>query len=120
MMGTKKFVELCRKLEKKYGARFAPKKLLLDLADKNETFYGRFAPKTKAAACICSLHLSPGEREPSREAKRAGRGSVFQSTPHPHAFVRWRATLPLKGRGKSEPVDYITTVSRFAARVTPV
>ena len=24
MMGTKKFVELCRKLEKKYGARFAP------------------------------------------------------------------------------------------------
>ncbi len=50
MMGTKKFVELCRRLEKKYGARFAPNKLLLDLAEKNETFYGRFAPKKKAAA----------------------------------------------------------------------
>jgi 3-hydroxyacyl-CoA dehydrogenase/enoyl-CoA hydratase/3-hydroxybutyryl-CoA epimerase len=50
MMGTKKFVELCRRLEKKYGARFAPNKLLLDLAEKNETFYGRFAPKAKAAA----------------------------------------------------------------------
>ena len=50
MMGTKKFVELCRRLEKKYGARFTPNKLLLDLADKNETFYGRFAPKAKAAA----------------------------------------------------------------------
>ncbi len=50
MMGTNKFVELCRRLEKKYGARFAPNKLLLDLAGKNETFYGRFAPKVKAAA----------------------------------------------------------------------
>ena len=50
MMGPKRFVALCKKLEKKYGARFAPSKLLLDLAAKNETFYGRFAPKQKAAA----------------------------------------------------------------------
>jgi 3-hydroxyacyl-CoA dehydrogenase/enoyl-CoA hydratase/3-hydroxybutyryl-CoA epimerase len=51
MMGTKKFVELCRGLEKKYGARFTPNKLLIDLADKNETFYARFAPaKRKEAA----------------------------------------------------------------------
>jgi 3-hydroxyacyl-CoA dehydrogenase/enoyl-CoA hydratase/3-hydroxybutyryl-CoA epimerase len=51
MMGTKKFVDLCKKLEKKYGDRFAPSKLLLDLAAKNETFYGRFAPpKQKQAA----------------------------------------------------------------------
>ena len=50
MMGTKKFVALAQKFEKKYGARFKPPKLLLDMADKNETFYGRFAPKTKAAA----------------------------------------------------------------------
>jgi len=50
-MSTKKFVELCRKFEKKYGARFAPPKLLVDLAAKNETFYGRFAPgKQKRAA----------------------------------------------------------------------
>ena len=51
MMGTKKFVELCRRLEAKFGARFAPNKLLLEMAEKNETFYGRFAPpKTKKAA----------------------------------------------------------------------
>jgi 3-hydroxyacyl-CoA dehydrogenase/enoyl-CoA hydratase/3-hydroxybutyryl-CoA epimerase len=50
MMGTKKFVELCRKLEKKYGARFKPNKLLVDLADQNETFYQRFAPARKKEA----------------------------------------------------------------------
>jgi 3-hydroxyacyl-CoA dehydrogenase / enoyl-CoA hydratase / 3-hydroxybutyryl-CoA epimerase len=51
MMGTKNFVALCRKLEKKYGPRFAPNKLLLDLAAKGEGFYQRFAPtKTKEAA----------------------------------------------------------------------
>jgi 3-hydroxyacyl-CoA dehydrogenase/enoyl-CoA hydratase/3-hydroxybutyryl-CoA epimerase len=50
MMGTKKFVEVCRALEKKYGARFAPGKLLIDMAAKNETFYGRFAPEKKKAA----------------------------------------------------------------------
>src|SRR5690242_18951776 len=44
MMGTKNFVALCRKLEKKYGPRFAPNKLLLDLAAKGEGFYQRFAP----------------------------------------------------------------------------
>ncbi len=50
MMGTKKFVELCRKLEKKFGERFAPSKLLIDLAERNEGFYQRFAPKKKEAA----------------------------------------------------------------------
>lgn len=49
MMGTKKFVELCQRFEKKYGARFAPPKLLLDMAAKGESFYGRFAPQKKAA-----------------------------------------------------------------------
>ena len=49
-IGTRKFVELCRELEKKYGARFAPNKLLLDLAEKNETFYARFAPANKQEA----------------------------------------------------------------------
>jgi len=47
-MGTKKFVELCRKLEAKYGSRFTPPKLLEDMAAKGETFYGRFAPKKAA------------------------------------------------------------------------
>jgi 3-hydroxyacyl-CoA dehydrogenase/enoyl-CoA hydratase/3-hydroxybutyryl-CoA epimerase len=50
MMGTKNFVAACRKLEKKYGARFAPNKLLLDLAEKGETFYQRFAPAKKKEA----------------------------------------------------------------------
>jgi len=51
MMGTKRFVDLCRKLEKKYGARFEPNKLLIDLAKHGEGFYQRFAPtKRKEAA----------------------------------------------------------------------
>jgi 3-hydroxyacyl-CoA dehydrogenase/enoyl-CoA hydratase/3-hydroxybutyryl-CoA epimerase len=51
MMGTKKFVELCKRLEKKHGARFKPSKLLNEMAAKGDTFYGRFAPgKQKAAA----------------------------------------------------------------------
>jgi 3-hydroxyacyl-CoA dehydrogenase/enoyl-CoA hydratase/3-hydroxybutyryl-CoA epimerase len=50
MMGSKPFVELCRRLEKKHGARFKPAKLLKDMAGKGETFYGRFAPLRRAAA----------------------------------------------------------------------
>ena len=50
MMGTRKFVELCRKLEKKYGARFAPCKLLIEMAEHNEGFYQRFAPGKKKEA----------------------------------------------------------------------
>ena len=49
-MGTKKFVELCHKLEAKYGSRFTPPKLLEEMAAKGETFYGRFPPKKLAAA----------------------------------------------------------------------
>jgi 3-hydroxyacyl-CoA dehydrogenase/enoyl-CoA hydratase/3-hydroxybutyryl-CoA epimerase len=49
MMGVPRFVELCQRLEKKYGSRFAPAKLLLDMAQKGESFYGRFAPGKKAA-----------------------------------------------------------------------
>jgi 3-hydroxyacyl-CoA dehydrogenase / enoyl-CoA hydratase / 3-hydroxybutyryl-CoA epimerase len=49
MMGTKAFVELCRRLEKSLGERFAPAKLLMDMAAKGETFYGRFAGRRAAA-----------------------------------------------------------------------
>jgi len=50
MMGTKNFVDLCKRLEKKHGKRFKTPKLLRDMAAKGETFYGRFAPgKPKAA-----------------------------------------------------------------------
>jgi 3-hydroxyacyl-CoA dehydrogenase / enoyl-CoA hydratase / 3-hydroxybutyryl-CoA epimerase len=51
MMGTSKFVELCRLFEQRYGERFAPNRLLLDLADSNEGFYQRFGGgKRKQAA----------------------------------------------------------------------
>jgi 3-hydroxyacyl-CoA dehydrogenase / enoyl-CoA hydratase / 3-hydroxybutyryl-CoA epimerase len=43
MMGAKAFVEQCRKLEAKYGERFKPTPLLVEMAAKGETFYGRFA-----------------------------------------------------------------------------
>src|SRR6266702_3453489 len=49
-MGAKKFVELCKALEKKYGARFKPAKLLVEMAGKGESFYRRFAPGSKRAA----------------------------------------------------------------------
>jgi 3-hydroxyacyl-CoA dehydrogenase/enoyl-CoA hydratase/3-hydroxybutyryl-CoA epimerase len=49
MMGVKKFVDLCQRLEKKHGARFAPPKLLLDMAKNGDSFYTRFAPGKKAA-----------------------------------------------------------------------
>jgi 3-hydroxyacyl-CoA dehydrogenase / enoyl-CoA hydratase / 3-hydroxybutyryl-CoA epimerase len=36
-------VMTCRKLEAKCGERFNPAQLLLDMAAKGESFYGRFA-----------------------------------------------------------------------------
>jgi 3-hydroxyacyl-CoA dehydrogenase/enoyl-CoA hydratase/3-hydroxybutyryl-CoA epimerase len=50
MMGGRRFVELCRRLQKKHGPRFKPCKLLKDMAGKGETFYGRFAPGRRVAA----------------------------------------------------------------------
>jgi 3-hydroxyacyl-CoA dehydrogenase / enoyl-CoA hydratase / 3-hydroxybutyryl-CoA epimerase len=50
-MGVKAFVQMCNDLAKAYGERFKPSKLLIDMANKGETFYGRFAPaKRKAVA----------------------------------------------------------------------
>ncbi|MFN0262444.1 FAD-dependent oxidoreductase [Tepidamorphus sp. 3E244] len=45
MMGTKAFVELCKRLESAHGERFKPNQLLLDMAKDGETFYGRFPPE---------------------------------------------------------------------------
>jgi 3-hydroxyacyl-CoA dehydrogenase/enoyl-CoA hydratase/3-hydroxybutyryl-CoA epimerase len=50
MTGTKRFVGLCKRLEKKCGPRFKPPKLLAEMATKGETFYGRFAPGEARAA----------------------------------------------------------------------
>jgi 3-hydroxyacyl-CoA dehydrogenase/enoyl-CoA hydratase/3-hydroxybutyryl-CoA epimerase len=48
--GTTAFVELCKGLTKRYGARFKPGRLLRDLASTGETFYGRFPPERRKAA----------------------------------------------------------------------
>jgi 3-hydroxyacyl-CoA dehydrogenase/enoyl-CoA hydratase/3-hydroxybutyryl-CoA epimerase len=49
-VGAKAFVETCDRLAQQYGKRFAPPALLREMAEKGETFYGRFGVKTKAAA----------------------------------------------------------------------
>jgi len=50
-MGVKNFVQMCNDLAKACGERFKPSKLLIDMANKGETFNGRFAPaKRKAVA----------------------------------------------------------------------
>ncbi len=43
-VGTKAFVGMCKDLERKFGPRFKPNKLLRDMATTNDTFYRRFAP----------------------------------------------------------------------------
>jgi 3-hydroxyacyl-CoA dehydrogenase/enoyl-CoA hydratase/3-hydroxybutyryl-CoA epimerase len=48
-MGSKVFVDLCNQLANKYGDRFEPSKLLLDMAKRGETFYRRFPPQTPTA-----------------------------------------------------------------------
>lgn len=45
-IGAKAFVKIAKKLQKKYGAEFKAPKLLLDMAEKGETFYERFNPYT--------------------------------------------------------------------------
>jgi 3-hydroxyacyl-CoA dehydrogenase / enoyl-CoA hydratase / 3-hydroxybutyryl-CoA epimerase len=50
-IGVNAFVERCGNLAGKYGNRFMPAKLLLDMAKNGQTFYGRFSPdKHKAVA----------------------------------------------------------------------
>src|SRR5258707_747627 len=44
MMGTKRFVALCERLAAKHRSPCAPSRLLVDMAARNESFYGRFAP----------------------------------------------------------------------------
>ncbi|MEI9420482.1 3-hydroxyacyl-CoA dehydrogenase NAD-binding domain-containing protein [Mesorhizobium sp. Cs1299R1N1] len=46
-IGTKQFVKIAKGLQKKYGAEFKAPKLLIDMAEKGETFYERFDPHAK-------------------------------------------------------------------------
>jgi len=45
-IGAAKFVKLAKSLQKKYGAEFKAPKLLINMAEKGETFYQRFDPYT--------------------------------------------------------------------------
>ncbi|HKH33591.1 MAG TPA: 3-hydroxyacyl-CoA dehydrogenase NAD-binding domain-containing protein, partial [Beijerinckiaceae bacterium] len=47
-MGARRFVELCRGLEAEHGPRFAPPKILLDMAETGGTFYGQAEAKQAA------------------------------------------------------------------------
>ena len=47
-MGLAPFVLLCDDLAKKHGPRFTPPDLLIDMAKKHETFYGRFGAEQAA------------------------------------------------------------------------
>ncbi len=49
-MGSKAFVELCNRLAERYGDRFRPGKLLIDMAKTGDSFYGRFPPEKRKAA----------------------------------------------------------------------
>ena len=49
-MGTAKFVEMLADLESKYGEQFKANKLLLEMAEKNESFYQRFPVANEKAA----------------------------------------------------------------------
>lgn len=49
-IGAKEFVRIAKGLQKRYGAEFKAPKLLLDMAEKGETFYQRFDPYAKGEA----------------------------------------------------------------------
>ncbi|MEM6620229.1 MAG: 3-hydroxyacyl-CoA dehydrogenase NAD-binding domain-containing protein, partial [Pseudomonadota bacterium] len=50
ILGAAKAVEICEGLAAKHGDRFAPPPLLREMAEKGETFYGRFTETAPAAA----------------------------------------------------------------------
>jgi 3-hydroxyacyl-CoA dehydrogenase / enoyl-CoA hydratase / 3-hydroxybutyryl-CoA epimerase len=49
MIGAARAVDVCRGLTAQFGARFHTPDLLREMADKGETFYGRFGGAAKAA-----------------------------------------------------------------------
>jgi 3-hydroxyacyl-CoA dehydrogenase/enoyl-CoA hydratase/3-hydroxybutyryl-CoA epimerase len=49
-MGTAEFAALCQYFAKKYGKRFSPPKMLKQMAETGETFYGGFATRTARVA----------------------------------------------------------------------
>ncbi|PRX35363.1 3-hydroxyacyl-CoA dehydrogenase / enoyl-CoA hydratase / 3-hydroxybutyryl-CoA epimerase [Meinhardsimonia xiamenensis] len=49
MLGARRAVEICDDLAERHGPRFAAPALLRELAERGETFYGRFTETKKAA-----------------------------------------------------------------------
>jgi 3-hydroxyacyl-CoA dehydrogenase/enoyl-CoA hydratase/3-hydroxybutyryl-CoA epimerase len=49
-VGTKRFVAECDELARRHGKRFEPNELLREMAERDETFYRRFAPQREQAA----------------------------------------------------------------------
>ena len=49
MIGAPRAVEICRGLTAQFGPRFHAPALLREMAEKGETFYGRFAGEKAAA-----------------------------------------------------------------------
>jgi len=49
MLGAPYAAERAGELAGDFGARFAPPALLLEMAEKGQSFYGRFATETRAA-----------------------------------------------------------------------
>ncbi len=49
-IGAKAFVDIARRLQAQYGAEFSPPKLLVEMAERGETFYGRFGARVAEAA----------------------------------------------------------------------
>ncbi len=43
-MGTAAFVDMCKKLQRKYGKQFKPNKQLVRMAENDEKYYDRFSP----------------------------------------------------------------------------
>jgi 3-hydroxyacyl-CoA dehydrogenase/enoyl-CoA hydratase/3-hydroxybutyryl-CoA epimerase len=50
IIGAEEAVKRCEHLTETYGERFATPKLLREMAEKGETFYGRFGPEAAKAA----------------------------------------------------------------------
>ena len=50
MIGAAKAVEICDGLTERHGPRFTTPPLLREMAEKGDTFYGRFGPPAQAAA----------------------------------------------------------------------
>jgi 3-hydroxyacyl-CoA dehydrogenase/enoyl-CoA hydratase/3-hydroxybutyryl-CoA epimerase len=50
MLGTPFAAERCDQLQAAYGDRFACPALLREMAERNQTFYGRFGPEAQQAA----------------------------------------------------------------------